>query len=204
MPARIKSQSKKLVQRLENSSLVFLGMMGCGKSAIGKMIATRLGLPFKDSDTEIESAAGRSVKEIFEEFGEPEFRRLETRVIERLLSEGPMVLALGGGAFMSEETRTNINSSAISIWLKADIELLLARVARRPGKRPLLKTGDPREILLKLLAEREPVYSLASLHVSSKSGSKSETRDHVINELETFLETRDITAIKKPAEKSIA
>ena len=188
MPSQSRTKLKLLKDQLGNSSIVFLGMMGCGKSAIGKMVATKLGMPFQDSDVAIEQAAGRSVREIFEEYGEPEFRRLETRVIERLLTEdGPMVLALGGGAFMAEETRSNIRNHAISIWLKADLELLLARVSKRPGKRPLLKTGNPREILERLLVEREPVYSQAELHVMSRNGSKAETRDHVIGELGQHL-----------------
>ena len=181
------SRVKRLNKMLDGSSLVFLGMMGCGKSAIGKMVATRLKLPFADSDAEIEVAAGRPVKDIFAEYGEEEFRRLEVKVIERLLEEGPKVLALGGGAFMRQETRDNINSAGLSIWLQADLDLLVTRVMRRPGKRPLLAKGNPREILSGLLAEREPVYSRARLHVPSTDGTKAETRNVVLEAIEAHM-----------------
>ena len=166
---------------------MFLGMMGCGKSAIGKMTARRLGLEFKDADAEIEEAAGRSVAEIFADYGEEEFRRLEERVIERVLAEGPVLLALGGGAFMADGTRKVIENNSISIWLKADLEILLKRVLKRPGKRPLLSKGNPKEILRDLLKIREPVYALADLHVTSKGGTKAEMRDHVLAGLDQFL-----------------
>ncbi len=166
---------------------MFLGMMGCGKSAIGKMTSRRLGLEFKDADAEIEEAAGRSVAEIFADYGEEEFRRLEERVIERVLAEGPVLLALGGGAFMAEGTRKVIEKNSISVWLKADLEILLKRVLKRPGKRPLLSKGNPREILKDLLEVREPVYALADLHVTSKGGTKAEMRDHVLAGLDQFL-----------------
>ncbi len=151
------------------------------------MTARRLGLEFKDADAEIEQAAGRSVPEIFAEYGEEEFRRLEERVIERVLSEGPVLLALGGGAFMAEGTRNVIAGKSISVWLKADLEILLKRVLKRPGKRPLLSKGNPREILKDLLLVREPVYGLADLHVTSKGGTKAEMRDHVLAALDLFL-----------------
>lgn len=187
MATRKKSRMARLNDRLDGSSIVFLGMMGCGKSAIGKMVARRLGLEFKDADSEIELAAGRSIPEIFAEYGEPEFRRLEERVINRILSEGPVLLALGGGAFMEESTRNIIAEKAVSVWLKADLDLLLARVARKPGKRPLLKQGNPREILQSLLEIREPVYALANVHVESKGGSKSETCEIALNTIEDYL-----------------
>ena len=184
------SRSNRIISALEGRSIVFLGMMGCGKSAIGKMVARRLVLPFKDADAEIELAAGRSVSEIFSDYGEEEFRRLEERVIERLLAEGPLLLALGGGAFMSEATRKIIAENAVSVWLKADIELLLERVGRRPGKRPLLKKGNPRQILEDLLQARNPVYSMAELHVESRSGTKAEMRDVVLNALDEHLKVK--------------
>lgn len=183
-----RSRAQKLSDNLDGRSIVLLGMMGCGKSAIGKMLARKLGLPFKDADIEIEEAAGRTVAEIFEEYGEEEFRRLETRVIDRVLNEGPVTLALGGGAFMSEETREAISANGLSVWLKADLELLLERVGRRPGKRPLLKTGNPREILSNLLEIREPVYALADVHVKSRKGTKSEMRDTLLTALEKHFE----------------
>ncbi|MEM9277396.1 MAG: shikimate kinase, partial [Pseudomonadota bacterium] len=134
-------RTQRLLDKLDGRSIVLLGMMGCGKSAIGKMLAKKLDLEFKDADDEIEEAAGRSVAEIFEEYGEEEFRRLESRVIDRVLEEGPVMLALGGGAFMAEDTRNAIAKKGLSVWIKADLDLLLERVGRRPGKRPLLKTG---------------------------------------------------------------
>lgn len=168
---------------------MLVGMMGCGKSAIGKMLAKSLGLEFKDADAEIEIAAGRSVADIFAEYGEPEFRRLETKVIERLIDEGPMVLALGGGAFLSEETRAAVTKNGLSIWLKADLETLLERVLRKPGKRPLLSKGNPREIMQDLLEKREPIYAMAELHVSSKGGKKSDMRNSLLTALEMHLNT---------------
>ena len=187
MAKPIRSMKRRILNGLNGRSLVFLGMMGCGKSAIGTMVARKLGVEFKDADTEIEEAAGRTVAEIFEEFGEEEFRRLEARVIERVLDEGPVVLALGGGAFMSKDTRDAISQSGLSIWLKADLDLLLARVNRKPGKRPLLNKGNPREILQKLLKEREPVYALADLHVASQPGTKSDMRNAVLSCLDEHL-----------------
>lgn len=184
---RKRSRSQRLLDQLDGRSLVLLGMMGCGKSAIGKMLARKLGLAFVDADHEIEEAAGRTVAEIFEDYGEEEFRRLETRVIDRVLSDGPVLLALGGGAFMAEDTRSAIAEKGLSIWLKADLDLLLERVSRRPGKRPLLKTGNPRDILINLLKTREPVYALADLHVTSQRLTKSQMRDVVLADLENHL-----------------
>ena len=129
-----------------------------------------------------------SISEIFERFGEDYFRKGEERVIARLLGEGPCVLSLGGGAFMSAETRGEIARNAISIWLKADIDLLLSRVMRRPGTRPLLAQGDPRAKLVELTEKREPVYALADLHVESSRMSKKQTCDNVLKSLQTWLE----------------
>ena len=187
---RRRSRTRRLLDNLDGRSIVLLGMMGCGKSAIGKMLARKLSLEFVDADNEIEQAAGRSVAEIFEEYGEEEFRRLETRVIDRIISEGPVLLALGGGAFMSQDTRTAIAQNGLSVWLKADLEILLERVGRRPGKRPLLKTGDPREILTNLLAVREPVYALAEVHVKSRAGTKAQMRDAVMQAIENHFATQ--------------
>lgn len=183
MANRRQSRTNRILSGLEGRSIVFLGMMGCGKSAIGKMVARKLGLEFVDADSEIELAAGRSVPEIFAEYGEEEFRRLEEKVIERVLSEKQVLLALGGGAFMAQTTRMMISKYGLSVWLKADLELLLDRVSRRPNKRPLLKKGNPREILMNLLKVRNPIYAQAELHIESKSGTKSEMRDIVMNAL---------------------
>lgn len=188
MANRRPSRSQNIRNRLNGRSLVFLGMMGSGKSAIGKMVARRLNLEFRDADTEIELAAGRTVAEIFEEYGEEEFRRLECRVIDRVMSDGPVLLALGGGAFMAEETRKVVSRDGLSVWLKADIDIILERVGRRPNKRPLLKNGDPRTIIENLMVVRDPVYALADVHVVSQSGTKAEMRDRVLDELEHYLE----------------
>ncbi len=181
------SLKNRVLSKIGDRCIVLVGMMGCGKSAIGKMLARSLGLEFKDADTEIEIAAGRSVADIFSEYGEPEFRRLETKVIERLVNEGPMVLALGGGAFLSEDTRKAVSENGLSIWLKADLDTLLERVMRKPGKRPLLSQGNPRQIMQELLKKREPVYAKAQLHVVSKGGKKADMRNHLLISLETHL-----------------
>ncbi len=130
-------------ERLGARSIVLVGLMGAGKSSIGKRLATRLKLSFIDADTAIEEAAGMSIPEIFEKHGEPYFRSGEVRVIARLLSQGPQVLATGGGAYMNEETRQNITQHGVSLWLKGDIDVLMRRVRRR-ADRPLLKSEDPR------------------------------------------------------------
>ena len=188
MPNRRISRAHRIKNRLNGRSLVFLGMMGSGKSAIGKMVARSLGLEFRDSDTEIETAAGRSVPEIFDEYGEKEFRRLEQRVILRVMSDGPILLALGGGAFLAEETRQGIEQNGLSVWLNVPVDIILERVSRRPKKRPLLRNGNPREIVETLLAQREPIYSLAEVHVLSDGGTKSEMRDLVLERIDQHLE----------------
>lgn len=167
--------------------LTFVGMMGCGKSAIGRLTAECLGLPFFDADSEIEKAADMSVAEIFENYGEGEFRRGEQRVIERLVEAGPSVIALGGGAFVNDETRSLLKEKSISIWIDADLETLLARVLKRPGKRPLLMNGDPRAILIDLMEKRLPVYRQAELAVASSQSSKTKTRDNVLDALHDHL-----------------
>lgn len=190
MANRRQSRTNRILSKLDGRSIVFLGMMGCGKSAIGKMLARKLGLEFVDADAEIELAAGRSIPDIFAEFGEEEFRRLEVKVIERVLSEGQILLALGGGAFMSENTRDVIAKHGLSVWLKADLDILLSRVSRKPNKRPLLEQGNPNEILKNLMEIREPIYAKAELHVDSKIGTKSEMRDVVMNVLDKHLENQ--------------
>ena len=148
-------------------SLVLVGLMGCGKSSVGKRLAARLGLPFVDADDEIVKAAGQSINEIFAEHGEAYFRDGERRVIQRILAAGPQVLATGGGAFMNEETRATIRRSGISIWLRADLPVLMRRVLKR-DTRPLLKTGDPEHVMRNLIATRYPVYAEADLAVESR------------------------------------
>jgi len=178
-----------IVNAMGTKSLVFVGMMGCGKTAIGRITASALGLKFYDADKEIEHAADLSVPEIFEKYGEAYFRSGEEKVIQRLLKDGPCVLSLGGGAFMSEATRKACEELAISVWLKADIEILLTRVMKRPGTRPILQTGNPRQTLIDLSIKRDPIYALADLHVESSKISKGRTRDTLLIALAKHLGT---------------
>jgi shikimate kinase len=157
----------QLLSALGGCSLVLVGMMGAGKSSIGRKLAQRLGLPFVDADSEIERAAGMSISDIFAEHGEPYFRAGEARVIARLLDAGPQVLATGGGAFMHPQSRDAIRAKGISVWLKADHDVLMKRIKRR-NDRPLLKTDDPGETLRRLMAERDPVYAEADVTVLSR------------------------------------
>jgi shikimate kinase len=160
--------------------------MGAGKSAIGKRLAQRLGLPFVDADEEIERAAGCSVAEFFERFGESEFRAGERRVIERLL-EGPMhVLSTGGGAYMDAKTRILLREKAITVWLRAELDVLFERVKRR-GHRPLLRQGEPQEVLARLMQQRYPVYAEADITVESTAQPAERTTEQVIEALQRFL-----------------
>ena len=156
-----------LIAALGPRSIVLVGMMGSGKSSIGRRLAARLAIPFVDADSEIEEAAGMTIAEIFEAHGEAYFRAGEMRVIARLLDHGPQVLATGGGAFMSKETRALIRSKGISVWLKAEFDVLLKRIRRRTD-RPLLKTDDPAATLNALMAERDPIYAEADITVHSR------------------------------------
>lgn len=165
-----------------NRTVALVGMMGAGKSSVGKRLATRLNLPFRDADTEIETAAGCTINEIFERYGEPAFRDGERRVIARLLTEPPQVLATGGGAFIDDATRAEIKKHAVSIWIKAPLEVLLDRVTRR-DTRPLLKNGDPREIVTRLLADREPIYAQADLAVDSADGPHAVAVERIVEAL---------------------
>jgi shikimate kinase len=161
------SQEAEILAALGKRLIVLVGMMGAGKSTIGRRLAARLNLPFVDADTEIEAAAGMTIPEIFELHGEPHFRDGEARVIARLLDSGPAVLATGGGSFMREETRRRIAEKAVSIWLKADTDIIMRRVKRR-ADRPLLQTSDPAATVSRLLSEREPVYQHADLTIASR------------------------------------
>src|SRR5436309_9144518 len=158
------TQEADITSALGRRSIVLVGMMGAGKSTLGRRLSARLRLPFLDADTEIEAAAGMSIPDIFEAHGEPHFRDGEARVIARLLDSGPAVLATGGGAFMREETRNRIRSKAVSIWLKADIDIIMRRVKRR-ADRPLLQTTDPAATVGRLIQEREPVYQHADITI---------------------------------------
>jgi shikimate kinase len=156
-----------IVAALGQRSIVLIGMMGAGKSSVGRRLATRLGLRFVDADTEIEAAAGMSIADIFAAHGEAYFRSGEARVIARLLEGGPQVMATGGGSVMNPDTRTLIHAKGVSVWLDADYEVLLRRVRRRTD-RPMLKTADPAETLRRLLAERKPAYAQAALILRSR------------------------------------
>lgn len=164
-------------------TVVLVGLMGAGKSAVGRRLAARLGLSFIDADVEIEQAAGRSIEEIFARDGEPAFRAAERRIIHRLLTERPVhVLATGGGAFMDPETRKVIAAHGRSVWLRAELEVLLARTSRR-NHRPLLKKGEPREILQNLMNVRYPVYAEADITVESDDQPVEETVERVAQAL---------------------
>ena len=167
---------------LRQHTIVLVGLMGAGKSSVGRRLAHALGLPFRDADEEVERAAGRSVAEIFAEMGEAAFRDGERRVIARLLDEPPHVLATGGGAFMNAETRKLIASKAVSVWLQADIDVLVRRVGRKGG-RPLLEGKDPREALAALAKVREPIYAEADITIDSVEGPHSATVQAVIDAL---------------------
>ncbi len=159
--------SRRAREQLADRSVVLIGLMGAGKTAIGRRLATRLKLEFIDADTEIECAAGKSIADIFTDHGEDHFRDGERKVIARLLGSGPQVLATGGGAYMNEETRGTIAQYSVSVWLKGDLKVLMRRVVRR-DHRPLLKTGDPEAVMKRLMDERYPVYASADITVQSR------------------------------------
>jgi shikimate kinase len=160
-------------------TIALIGLMGAGKTSIGKRLAQELKLPFIDADSEIEQAAGESIEEIFERHGEAFFRDGERRVIARLLEGPPHVLATGGGAFMDRDTRALLKAQSVTIWLRAELDVLMARVARR-NNRPLLKQGDKRATLERLIAERYPVYAEAAITIDSIDGPPEETVTRVI------------------------
>ncbi|CAO3352490.1 shikimate kinase [Azospirillum melinis] len=165
-------------------TVVLVGLMGAGKSAIGRRLATRLHLPFRDADTEIEAAAGCTIAEIFARDGEPVFRSVERRIITRLVKDEPVhILATGGGAFMDPETRAAIRQHGVSVWLRAELDVLVARTARRTH-RPILNQGDPRTILGRLMEQRYPVYAEADLTVVSDERPPDVTVELVIDALE--------------------
>jgi shikimate kinase len=169
-----------VVAALGRRSVVLVGMMGAGKSSIGRRLAQQLGTPFIDADTEIEKAAGMSIPDIFASHGEPAFRFGEARVIARLLEGGPQVLATGGGAFMSEDTRARIVDKGISVWLNAEFDVLMRRIKRRHD-RPLLKTDDPGTTLRALMEERYPVYALADLTIQSRDVPHDKIVDEIVS-----------------------
>ncbi|SHG28324.1 shikimate kinase [Bradyrhizobium erythrophlei] len=177
----------EIMAALGTRSIVLVGMMGAGKSTIGRRLSVRLRLPFLDADNEIELAhAGMTIPEIFAAYGEPYFRDGEARVIARLLDSGPAVLATGGGAFMREETRNRIRDKAVSIWLKADADTIMKRVKRR-ADRPLLQTADPAGTVGRLIEEREPVYQRADITIWSRDVPHEKIVDECIEALHTRL-----------------
>ena len=184
----------RVARLLAGRTIVMVGMMGAGKSSIGRRLASRLGMAFADADTEIEQAANATIPEIFEEHGEAYFRDGERRVIQRLLDGKPKVLATGGGAFIQPDTRAAIQAAGISIWLKADRDLLLSRVKRR-GNRPLLKDGDPAEIIEKLIAERYPIYAEAAIHIQSRDIAHDAVIDDILAALADYLDREAVEEV---------
>ena len=184
------ARAEDLAEQLAGKPLVLVGMMGAGKTTVGRRLAARLNRQFLDSDEEIEKAAQMSIPEIFEQRGEPEFRAGETRVIARVLKDGGIVLATGGGAFVNEETRALVKGEAISIWLKAEADILFERVSRR-SNRPLLKTANPRATLEKLIEDRYPIYAEADVTVISRDVPQDVVAGDVIDAVLGFLKRQD-------------
>ncbi|PCJ69961.1 MAG: shikimate kinase [Rhodobiaceae bacterium] len=176
----------RVATSLGDKSLVLIGLMGAGKTTIGRRLASRLDVHFVDADLEIEKAAGCTIADIFKKFGEAHFRDGERRVIARLMSDGPQVLATGGGAFMNAQTRAAIHEKGVSIWLKADIDVLMKRVSRR-SHRPLLQNDDPQAVMQRLMDERYPIYAEANLTIDSKEGPHDAVVDEIIQALDLHL-----------------
>ena len=180
------ARAEQLAERLAGRPLVLVGMMGAGKTTVGRRLAARLDRQFLDSDEEIEKAAQMTIPEIFEQRGEPEFRAGETRVIARVLKERGVVLATGGGAFVNAETRALVKAEAISVWLKAEADILFERVSRR-GNRPLLKTANPRATLEKLIEDRYPIYAEADVTVISRDVPQDVVAGDVVDAVLAYL-----------------
>jgi shikimate kinase len=185
--ANEQASAAALLGLLGQRSIVLVGMMGVGKSSIGRRLATRLGVPFVDADSEIEQAAGMSIPDIFARHGEAYFRNGEARVIARLLESGPQVLASGGGAVMNADTRAAIKAKGVSIWLRAEFDVLMRRIAKRKHERPMLQTEDPSETLRQLLITREPFYALADLTVQSREAPHEAIVADIMRALAGFL-----------------
>ncbi len=185
--------------RLGGRSVVLVGIMGAGKSSVGRRLAQRLGMDFVDADDEIEAAAKLTIAEIFESFGEAYFRDGERRVIARLLAEGPHVLATGGGAYMNAETREAIGRNGVSVWLKADFDVVMNRVRRR-SHRPLLQKADPEGVMRELIATRYPLYALADLTVQSRDVPHETIVEEVLAALDAMLPVPDASDIARKDE----
>lgn len=175
-----------LQQLIGDRPIVLIGMMGAGKTTVGRRLAARLGRHFVDSDEEVEKAAGMSIEDIFAAHGEADFRAGEVKVIARLLKESGIVLGTGGGAFMNAETRALIKQSAVSVWIKADFDLLFQRVSRR-SNRPLLKTANPRETLQKLIDARYPTYAEADITITSRDVPQDQVASEVIDAIVAYF-----------------
>jgi shikimate kinase len=184
-----------IVASLGRRSIVLVGMMGAGKSSVGRKLAGKLALAFVDADTEIEAAAGMSVPDIFETRGEAEFRAGEARVIARLLETGPQVLATGGGAFMNSDTRAAIRAKGVSIWLRADFDILMKRIKRR-SDRPMLKTDDPAATLRALIAQRYPVYAEADITIDSRDVLHDVIVDEILDALRAYFAHAGETGVR--------
>ncbi|MGQ2909939.1 MAG: shikimate kinase [Aliihoeflea sp.] len=186
-----------LVERVRagigTKTLVLVGLMGAGKTSVGRKLAQTLQLPFADSDHEIESVSRMTVPELFEAYGEVEFRALEQRVVTRLIADGPAVIGTGGGAFMNADTRAAIRANGISIWLKADLDTLMDRVARRQN-RPLLKNSDPRAVMRKLMEDRYPVYGEADVTIVSRDARHGTIAAEIIEAVDARL-AQNITKV---------
>jgi len=174
---------------LRRRTIALVGLMGVGKSSVGRRLANALGMGFRDADTEVEAAAGRSIPDIFAELGEAEFRKGERRVIARLLDEEPVVLATGGGAFMDPATRALIKAKAVSVWLKTDLDVLARRLARKDN-RPLLTGRNPKEVLLQQAEARYPCYAQADLTVETGDTAHQASVDQILKALSTYWESR--------------
>jgi shikimate kinase len=176
-----------ILAQLGQRSIVLVGMMGVGKSSIGRRLGARLGIPFVDADSEIEKAAGMSITDIFTRHGEASFRSGEARVIARLLEGGPQILATGGGAIMNADTRAAIKGKGVSVWLAADFDVLMRRISKRKNDRPMLQTADPEATLRQLLIEREPVYAQSDLTVQSREVPHDAIVMEILKALAGFL-----------------
>ncbi len=178
----IVKETEAVRQRMGKHPIVLVGLMGAGKTSVGRRLAEKLGIPFVDADHEIEAAAGKTIPEIFADHGEPYFREGERRVIQRLIGNGAQVLATGGGAWMNDETRARIQDHGISVWLRAALPVLMKRVAKRQD-RPLLQTEDPEAVMRNLMEKRYPVYALADVTVESRDVQHGQMVNDVIRAL---------------------
>ncbi|WP_336278656.1 shikimate kinase [Bartonella sp. CB175] len=181
---QIKNQ---LLSFLDKRALVFVGLMGAGKSVIGRRVSTILDLPFYDSDQEIEKAAQMTIPELFKVYGELEFRSLEQRIILNLIKKKPLVLATGGGAYINENIRNTIHENGISIWLKADLNILIQRILKGRQTRPLLQTENPKETMQKLMEQRYPIYAKANLTINSHQRNSHTVAKNVIRSVQHYL-----------------